>query len=506
MANSNSKTQRIIKNTFALYVRMAVTMLISLYTSRVVLKELGIDDFGIFSAVGGFVSVFSFLKSSMSSSTQRFLSFEMGKGNSENLGKIFSVCVTAHIILALILVVIAETVGLWFVNTQMNIPDGRMVAANWIYQFSVISLFISIIYIPYTADIISNEKMGYFALLGIVEAVLKLIVAYLIVTSPFDKLIYYGALILLTTIINTAMTWIYCRVKFKESHYHFVWDVDSFKKVFSFSGWTVWGQLAVVGSNQGTGVLANIFFSVKANAAIGVGHQVNGALSGLVSNFQSAYKPQIIKSYAEGDYTYLNSLIRYSSKLSFLLLFLVSLPIIANIDLVLNLWLVSVPPYAGELCIIYIIATLCDALSGPLWMSVFATGRIKYYQLTESAFYLFTLFLIYILFKTGLSLVAGISLKAVLNFCVIFVRAFFAKREVEHFDYRSYFGKAVIPLLLIGVLCYSLVAFIMPMAGTLLSKLLFTCILECVAILFCIFIGMNKSERLSCKKLISKKL
>lgn len=505
MANSNSKTQRIIKNTFALYVRMAVTMLISLYTSRVVLKELGLDDFGIFSAVGGFVSVFSFLKSSMSSSTQRFLSFEMGKGNSENLGKIFSVCVTAHIILALILVVIAETVGLWFVNTQMNIPDSRMVAANWIYQFSVISLFISIIYIPYTADIISNEKMGYFALLGIVEAVLKLVVAYLIVTSPFDKLIYYGALILLTTIINTAMTWIYCRVKFKESHYHFVWDVDSFKKVFSFSGWTVWGQLAVVGSNQGTGVLANIFFSVKANAAIGVGHQVNGALSGLVSNFQSAYKPQIIKSYAEGDYSYLNSLIRYSSKLSFLLLFLVSLPIIANIDLVLNLWLVSVPPYAGELCIIYIIATLCDALSGPLWMSVFATGRIKNYQLAISAFYLCELVIVYALFKLGLPLVVGISMKALLNFSVIFVRAYFAKKQIEEFDYKSFFGKTIVPLLSICMLSYVAIAIIMPLVNAMLFRVLLTCVIELFALTLSLFLGMNKSERMACKKLILKK-
>ena len=320
-SGNRNKNKQIAKNTVALYIRMVVMMVITLFTSRIVLKELGVTDYGLYNVVGGVVTLFAFLRSSMSSSTQRFLSFEMGKGNVENLRNIFSICFSSHLLIAVVLFVLAETLGLWFLNSQINIPNGRLEAANYIYQFSVLSLCTSIISIPYTADIISNEKMGYFAFLGVFDAILKLLIAYMIAISPFDKLIFYGFLMFLVVFINLILNWIYCYHNFAETHYRFYWDKESFKRVFSFSGWTIWGQLAVVGSNQGSNILVNIFFSVTANAAMGVGHQINNAITGLISNFQTAFKPQITKSYAEQDYSYLNSLTKTAAKISFFLLF-----------------------------------------------------------------------------------------------------------------------------------------------------------------------------------------
>ena len=230
MVNSTgSNTKRIAKNTIVLYIRMIVIMIITLYISRVVLKALGFEDYGLYNVIGGVVALMSFLKSSMSESTQRFLSYEMGKGNIENLKNDFSVCLTTHLLIAMILLVIAETLGLWFLNSQLNIPEGREVAANWIYQFSVVSLCISIVSVPFSADIISHEQMGFFAFLSILDAVLKLAFAFAITFAPSDKLIFYGFLMMLVPIINIALNWWYCHRKHPETHYKFFWDKGYFK-------------------------------------------------------------------------------------------------------------------------------------------------------------------------------------------------------------------------------------------------------------------------------------
>ena len=304
MASEYNKTKKIAKNAVFLYIRMIIVTFITLFTSRVVLRELGFEDYGLYNIVGGVVTLFAFLRSSMDSSTQRFLSYEMGKGNYENLRNTFNTCLTAHVLIAVVLLLLAETIGLWFLNTQIVIPEGREVAANWLYQFSVLSLFVGVISVPYSADIVSNEQMGYFAFLGVLNAVLKLVIAYMIVTSPIDRLVFYGFLMMIINVIDFALNWIYCHIKFHETHLKLYWDKKSFRKVFNFSGWTIWGQLAIVGSNQGSNILVNMFFSVTANAAMGIGSQVNHAITGLASNFQTAFKPQITKSYAEKDFQY----------------------------------------------------------------------------------------------------------------------------------------------------------------------------------------------------------
>lgn len=500
-----TKSKQIAKNTIVLYIRMILTMIITLFTSRIVLKELGFGDYGLYNVVGGVVALFAFLRSSMSSSTQRFLSYEMGKGNIENLRKTFSICFSTHLLIAGLLLLIAETIGFWFLNSYINIPVGREIAANYIYQFSVISLSISVISIPYTAAIISYEKMGYFAFLGVTDAILKLVIAYMIIISPFDKLVFYGFLMMLINLLNLLFNWIYCHIKYNATHYKFYWDKDAFKKVFSFSGWTIWGQLAVVGSNQGSNILVNMFFSVVANAAMGVGSQVNQALTGLVSNFQTAFKPQITKSYAEKDFDYLNNLSIYASKISFFLLFLVSLPVVVNINFVLSFWLGNVPQYANSVCVIFIFASLCNAISAPLWMNVFSTGNIKAYQLGLSVAYIVELLLVYVIFKFGLPLECGVAMKAALNFIVIFIRLYYCKHSVPEFDVKKYMSKVVAPLLTISIIFYSIAIFVIRFNDFYFS-ILSSIIIEILALVVIYYKGLDKGERHSAEHLITKKI
>ena len=500
----SDKTKRIAKNAVILYLRMIVTLLITLFTSRIILKALGFDDYGLYNVIGGVVTLFAFLRSSMSSSTQRFLAYEMGSGTKDSLRRVFSVSLTTHLLLAVVLLVLAETVGLWFLNTQLNIPAGRETAALWIYQFAVLSLCLRMVSLPYDADIVSNERMGYFAFLSILDAVLKLVFAYVVLYADGDHLILYGALMMGISALNLFLNWVYCHIKFAETRYSFFWDKTLFRRIFSFSGWTIYGQMAVVGSNQGTNILVNIFHSVTANAAMGVGHQVNTALTGLVSNFQTAFKPQITKSYAAGDYDYLTSLTYYASKISFFLLFIVSLPIMLNIDLVMHLWLDRVPPHAGSLCIVFIVASLCNAVSAPLWMNIFATGKIRGYQLGLSVAYVAELIMVYVLFRMGCPLVWGVAMKAVLNFAVIFVRLYYTHLTQPHFSFTGYARRVLVPVsgaALLTLLASLPITFI---AHDDYIKLDLTPAVIVVSLIAAYYVGMNGSERKSLRKLINK--
>lgn len=501
MANN----KRLAKNTVVLYFRMIVVTLIGLYTSRIVLKSLGIEDFGTYNVVGGVVALFAFLKSSMSSSTQRFLSFEMGKGNEDNLRNTFNICFFSHVLIVLVLLVLAETIGLWFLNTHINIPAGREFAANWIYQFSVVSLCMGIVSIPYSADIISNEKMGFFAFLGILDSVLKFVIACLISVSPVDKLVFYGFLMMFISFVDLFLNWIYCRIHFKESRYRYYWDKEEFKKVFSFSSWTIWGQLAVVGTNQGTNILVNIFYSVAANAAMGVGMQVNNSITGLVSNFQTAFKPQITKSYSEGDYKSLNSLIILTSKISFFLLFLVSFPVMLNSDALLSLWLAKVPEYAPELCVIFLLSKLPTTLTTPLQTLINATGRIKKMQIAISFSFLLELVLMYLLLKCNVYFTVCMLLKIFANCLILYLSIRYAKNQVPEFCVNDYLKKVIYPFSMLLAVSVVVLIFVKIKDSTLGLNVIITLLSETVLILLCYFYGLSKNEKLSLKKVISKR-
>jgi O-antigen/teichoic acid export membrane protein len=393
--------KRIAKNTIFLYFRMLIMMGVSLYTSRIVLNALGVEDYGIYNVVGGVVVLFSFLNNAMSSATQRFLSFELGRNDINELKRVFAMSMTVHISIVLLVVVLAETVGLWFLNTQMNIPPERMNAANWVYQFSILTTGVGFIRVPYSASIIAYEKMSFYAYVGIAEALLKLSVAFWLVYISYEKLKLYAVLIFLVTICVFYIYKFYCNRNIATSKYSFFWDMRLYEKLMSFSGWSLFGSVANVSAGQGVNILLNIFHGVVVNAAMGIANQVNGALNHFVSNFQTAFKPQIVKLYAAGEKQQLEQLIYRSSKYSFFLLFVLSVPILLNIDFVLKIWLKTVPQYAGIFCTMILICSLLESLSGPLWMSVQATGKIKKYQIVISSAIALNIILSYIFLKLG---------------------------------------------------------------------------------------------------------
>jgi O-antigen/teichoic acid export membrane protein len=429
MPSSNNK--HIAKNTLMLYFRMILTMLVSLYTSRIVLNTLGVEDYGIYNIVGGVVILFSFFNNAMSNATQRFLSFELGQNNSVQLKRTFSMSINVHIGIAFLIFLLAETVGLWFLNTHINIPTERMKAANWVYQFSIFTFLINIIRVPYHATIVAYEKMSFYAYLSIIEVLLKLGVVFLIQISPLDKLIFYGFLIFVVSVLILLVYKIYCNKNFDAANYNFFWDTKLFKTLISFSGWSLFGSAANVSSKQGTDILLNIFYGVMVNAAMGIANQVNNAVNGFVQNFQTAFKPQIVKSYAANETDYLIRLIFQTSKFSFFLLYCIALPILLNTEIVLQLWLKRVPAYAVGFVRLILIYSLLDSISGPLWMTVQATGRIKKYQIAISFIILSNLLISYLFLKQGYNPYIVLWIRIFLNITSLIYRITYLKKTIS---------------------------------------------------------------------------
>lgn len=504
MSNNSNNTKRIFLNTIVLYVRMFITMMITLYSSRIVLQALGVEDYGIFNVVGGIVALLTFLKSSLASSSQRFISYELGRKDEDQLKKVFGTCVTSHLFMVLIILIIAESLGLWFLNAKMNIPEGRMIAANWVYQFAVGSLLLSMVSAPYNADIISHEKMTFFAVVGIVEAILKLLFALALLVFDTDCLILYAFLTFFLNFLVCFSYMIYCRLKFQEAKSVFYFEKEQFKCVFGFSGWTILGQSAVVAANYGTGILINMFHTVTANAAMGIAQQVNGALTGLTSNFQTAFQPQLTKSYAAEDYEYLNKLISYTSKISFFLLFIVTYPILLNINIVLNAWLTVVPEYTGTFCVLFIIASLLNALGTALWTSIFANGSIKSYQLTSSLIFFSDIIFVYIAFYCGCEPTACMVIKVIINLVILFVRLYFAQLKVTGFSASSYLKNSILTSFEATAitLLFTIPFFNVTESG--IGVLLATIWSVIASMIIIYFVGLNKVEKAIVFNLITK--
>lgn len=503
MSDKSSNNKRIAKNTLLLYVRSIVVMLVSLYTSRVILHALGIEDYGLYNVIGGVVALFSFLRTSMTKSTQRFLNVEMAKGNGR-LKETFSVSLTIHILIAVIAIALAETAGLWFLNSYIQIPEGRELAANVVYQSTVISLVLTIVSVPYNASIIAHERMGYFAVVSIVDCFLKLGICYIIMIGSFDRLILYGWLMMGATLVNVLMYAFYCFKRCPETSLRLMYDKDLFKEMLGYTTWTVVGQVAIVGTNQGNNILVNMFHSVTANAAMGVASQVNGAVVSLTSNFQTAFNPQITKSYAAKDFDYLKFLVYSTSKISYYMLMIVCLPLMFNINTILGIWLKEVPLYAGTFCILVLCNSILNALSAPFNFSVLSSGKIKWFQIVTSLVYLSDLVVVYFLFSYGFPPYTALAVKVSIMVVILYVRLFFANREVECINLASYFKEVLNPLVIVtmisvgvGVIsfhfCQSIVAYIIATIGLVA--------VSCVAIYF---IGLSRKEQQQINKLISK--
>ena len=501
MATNAEKSKRIAKNTVVLYIRMIVVMIVALYTSRVILKALGVEDFGLYNVVGGVVTLFSFLRSSMEKATQRFLNVEMARGSTESLNKVFCVSLTIHLAIVLIVLILTETVGLWFLNSYIQIPAGREVAANWVYQATIVSLCFTILSVPYSAAIIAHESMSFYAVVSILDAFLKLAIAFLIMLDRGDRLIVYGLLMMGISVVNWFLYAFYCRRKYEETTYHFLFDRRLFREMFSFTGWTLLGQAAIIGTNQGNSILVNMYHSVTANAAMSIGAQVNGAVASLSSNFQTAFNPQITKSYAEGDFAYLEKLVLSTSKISYFLLFTVSLPIIFNIDTVLNLWLTVVPDYAGIFCILCLFGGILNALSAPLNFLVMSRGDIKFFQIATALVYLSDLVILVGLFSLGFPPYTAMAVKVFIMILVLYVRLHFATIEVKQLR-KTFLIHVIVPVAIITVINILLGVLLFSNFSGIFAVIVNTSLLILSSLFSSYFILLQSEERKMLRKLI----
>lgn len=395
--NEYANNKRIAKNTLMLYFRMLLIMGVTLYTSRIILQQLGVVDYGIYNVIGGVVAMFSFLNNSMASATQRFLNFELGKKNKENLKKVFSTSLNIHILLGITIVCLAESLGLYFFYNKLVIPLDRQSIAFWVYQLSVCTFFINIIQVPYNAAIIAHEKMSAFAYISIVEVFLKLALVVSLSLTTFDKLLVYAILMFVVQLIVRLIYQTYCRKHFQECRFSLTWDKTLFKSMFSFAGWNVFGSMAWLLRGQGLNILLNMFFGPIVNAAQGIAAQVNSAISSFVSNFQVALNPQITKNYASNNIYEMETLAYRGIKFSMILILFFSLPIVLNINFILELWLGSVPEYASYFVILLIIDMfLANIFGNPFMASLAATGKIRNYQISVSTILLLILPISYV--------------------------------------------------------------------------------------------------------------
>lgn len=394
--------KRIAKNAILLYIRMAFNMVVSLYTSRIVLDVLGVNDFGIYNVVGGLVAMFSMLSGSMSTAIGRFMTFELGRGNMARLKSIFSTSVTIQLLLSAIIIILSETVGLWLLNTQLNIPQERMGAANWVFQCSVATLILGLISIPYNAAVISHEQMSITAAISIGESVLRLLFVILLRYIGADKLITYAiCLAMLALLVRTTYGW-YCSKNFEECHFRLSIDKQLLKDMFSFSGWHYFGSGTALLMGQGVNLLINIFFDVAFNAARGVATHIDSAVQQFVHSFTAALNPQITKNYAKGDVDGMLKLVYTGSKFSFFLMLAATLPILFEADFILGLWLKDVPNYAVLFARLTLANCLLSTISNPLITAMLATGNIRNYQIVVGGLGLLIFPLTWILYKLGL--------------------------------------------------------------------------------------------------------
>lgn len=487
-----------------LYFRMMLTIIVTLYTSRVILNTLGVEDYGIYSVVGGVVSMFAFFNSAMSSATQRFLSYEIGKGDFVQLRKTFNATQIIHIGIAVLIFVLSETIGLWFVKTYLVIPADRMGAALWVYHFSVLSFMVSVIQVPYNATIIAHERMNVYAYVSILEVGLKLLIAFMLTWIAFDKLKLYGLLYFSVVFIIAVIYSVYARKNFKESKFEVVKDKRLYSTLISYSGWNLFGNLAAVAKGQGVNVLLNMFFGPVVNAARGVATQVQGAVNGFVSNFQMAVNPQIIKSYAGGDKEYMTLLIIRSAKFSFYLLFLLSLPVLLEVDQILVLWLKTVPSLAPVFTVLVLTVILIDSVSGPIMTAIQATGKIRIYQAVVGTLLILILPISYVLLKKGYAPEVTLYVNIIISIISLAVRLYIVWKLLS-FPIQKFIKEIILKNVLITPLSISLPLIIRNTMDPTFGRLVVVVLISLIwSVLIMYTIGLNRSEKAIAVKGISK--
>lgn len=510
MSQASQNNKRIAKNTLLLYVRMIVIMLVTLYTSRVVLDALGESDYGIYNVVGGVVAMFSVLSGSLSGAISRFITYELGTGNKERLKRVFATSVNIQILMAVVILVLCEIAGVWFLNEKMNIPEGRMEAANVVLQCSIATFMVNLVSVPYNATIIAHERMAVFAYISILEATLKLTVAYLIYISTSDKLIVYASLILGISVLLRVVYGTYCGRHFEEAKYHLILDRPLLKEMTGFAGWNLFGSTAYMLNTQGANMLINIFFGVGTNAARAIAVQVDTAVTQFVNNFTTAINPQITKSYAAGDREYLFKLVCRGTKYSFFIMYLFIVPIVLEADTILGIWLKDIPADTPMFMRLVLFSTLATLLGNATYTTIMATGKIKNYQIAVTSVGCLVFPITWIAYKSGAPAYATYIIYALVYFSLNFIRLSFLKRLMAFpmgYFIRSVFGR-IGACALLAFAIPSILTFYMPPS---FWRLVLVCLASMPWFATCVYyIGMEKDERTffvdKARKVIKKKL
>jgi O-antigen/teichoic acid export membrane protein len=493
--NHSENSKRIAKNTVMLYIRMLVLMIVGLYTSRVNLQALGVDDYGISSVVGGLVSMFYIVSSTFTGSISRFITIGLGKGDKNQLQRVFSTSKVIQYLLVVIVVILAETVGLWFLNNKMVIPSERIVAANWVFQFSLLSFCLDLLIVPYMAAIVAHEKMSAFAYISILQAAGKLVVAWTTLIAPIDRLIWFSGMIVTISIFIRIVYLVYCKSHFEECSGDFIYDKKLFKQMTGFAGWNFIGTTAAILRDYGGNIVINIFSGPAVNAARGIANQVNNAVFSFADNFQTALKPQITKNYASGDHDYMFKLVFQGARLSYYILLLLAVPIICNIHYLVQLWLGKVPDHTELFIQLVLIFTLSESLASTLITLMLATGKIRDFQIIVGGLNLLNVPISYLVLRLGAMPEAVMMVAIFISVCCEMARLLLLRKMV-HLSVRAFLKNVYL-----NVIIVSIAAAVIPMwLHYTVQENLLTFLLNCMVSLICtilsiLFIGCVREER-----------
>lgn len=496
MEDNSKKSKRIAKNTGILYLRMIFLMLITLYTSRVILEALGVEDYGVYNVVGGFVALFGVLSRSMTSASTRFINYEIGKGNFDRLQRVFNATFTIMCLIAMVIAVLSEVLGIWYVNNIMVIKPERLYAANWVFQFSVITFCSTLITVPYNAAIIAHEHMKTFAYVSLFEGIAKLAIAFAVMISPIDTLIFYAAAVCILQLIIQGMYRQYCRKHFTECNSRLCYDRDIVKDIFGYAGWTFFGTSAALLRNQGGNMIINYFFGPVVNAARGVANQVLHAVQGFVTNFTLALDPQITQNYANGNHDYMMKLVYAGSRMSYYMLLVLSLPIIINADYILHIWLKQVPETAVIFTQLTLIFTMVESLSHTLIKAQQATGQIKKFQLTMSALMIMNLPISFAIYKLEGRPESFLIVAIIISIVCLFVRMLLLRTYVK-LNFLDFLRKVFFNVLAVTALAVSLPCVMSHYTPQTFGYVLLNVVLSFLtSIIAILFVGCTASERI----------
>ena len=492
-----SSHKRIAKNTLMLYFRMFITLIIGLFTSRVVLNTLGVEDYGIYNVVGGLVSMFSLVSGSISAAISRFITFELGTGNIEKLKRVFSTSVNVQIALVIILFIVAEIVGIWFLNNEIKIPEGRMPAAYWVFHCSVITFAVSLISMPFNASIMAHEHMGVYAYITIFETLMKLVIVYMLYISPFDKLETYATLMLVIAIIVQLIYQFYCKHHFVECRYRFIFDKALFYKMFGFAGWNTIGAVSGVLRGQGNNILLNIFSGgTVVNAAVGIATTLTGVVTSFTGNFMIAFNPQITKNYAAKKYSDLISLLHRGAKFSAYLLLFFAIPVMLNTEYIFKLWLGVVPQHTVHFVRLILIYSLCEVFSRPLITAKLATGEIRNYQIVVGGIQLLSLPFSYILLKLGAPVEAVYYANILVSIMAFFARMIMLRGDIPQWSSSKYVTDVFFKVIIVAIIAAILPSITYFLLNNQLTKLILSSTVSIISSpLIILYMGCNKNER-----------